>query len=394
MKKAAILGFGVVGGGTAEVLVNGREHIAASLGQALELKYILARRDYPDSPFRDMIVKDIGAIVSDPEIFVVAECIGGVGDAYDYVKRCLAAGKHIVTSNKQLVAEHGAELLAMAAERGLCFLFEASVGGGIPIIRPLLSCLAANRIDCVCGIINGTTNYILTQMLQCGQSYEAALAEAQRLGYAEADPTADVDGIDACRKISILADICFGKNVDPDTVPTEGIRSVTADDARFALENGYSVKLLGRAERLPDGSVCAFVAPHLVPAESMLANISDVMNGISVTGDAVGQCLFYGAGAGKGPTASAVVADMMDCVRSETGGRYAMWSAGSQTMSDPDELPMSFYVRFSGSCGTSAMRQCSHEDEYCMAISEKMTKKELLEKLEGARVLSLMPVLD
>lgn len=346
MKKAALLGFGVVGSGVAELFTNNADAIENGAGEKMELKYILTRRDYPGSPFADRMVRDIGLIAGDPEVYVVAECIGGCGAAYDYVRLCLSAGKHVVTSNKELVAEKGLELLAIAKEKKVCFLFEASVGGGIPIIRPLTNCLSANRIDEVYGIINGTANYILTQMFQCGADFADALKDAQRLGYAEADPTADVEGIDSCRKICILADLCFGKNVVPAWVETRGITGVTGADIAAADSLGYGIKLIGRARRLPDGRVTAYVAPHLVSKTDLLSNVNGVMNGVVVRGDAVGDCLFYGAGAGKLPTASAVVADMIDSVRHEKGGRFIDWAAGPEGFFVPaSALPERWYVR-------------------------------------------------
>lgn len=349
MKKAALLGCGVVGSGVAELFIKNAEAIASGAGEPLELKYILARRDYPGEPYGDKVVHDLAPIVADPEVYVVAECIGGCGAAYDYVRRCLEAGKHVVTSNKELVAEKGLELLSIAMEKRVCFLFEASVGGGIPLIRPLTNCLSANRIDQVCGIVNGTTNYILTQMIQCGADFGDALADAQRLGYAEADPTADIEGIDACRKICILADLCFGRNVAPAQVETRGITGVSAADIAAADALGYGIKLLARALRLPDGSVTAFVSPHLVSRDSLLYHVSGVMNAVSVRGDAVGDCLFYGPGAGKFPTASAVVADMIDSVRHEKGGKFIRWQAARPGDFTPaSALELRWYLRMPG----------------------------------------------
>ena len=264
MVKVAILGIGVVGGGTAEVLTKNRDLIARRAGSEIEVKYILCRKPRPDHPFAQLIVHDIETVANDPEVKVVAECIGGATLAYEYVKRCLDAGKSVVTSNKELVAEKGLELTALAPEEGVNFLFEASVGGGIPILRPICQCLAANEISSVCGILNGTTNYILTEMMQMGKSFEQALREAQQKGYAEADPTADVEGIDAGRKICILADLCFGKNVSPSAITTEGITKITPADIECARALGYKIKLLGRAMRTGPNSVTAFVAPHLI----------------------------------------------------------------------------------------------------------------------------------
>ena len=297
MVKVAILGIGVVGGGTAEVLTKNRDLIARRAGSEIEVKYILCRKPRPDHPFAHLIVHDIETVANDPEIKVVAECIGGATLAYEYVKRCLSAGKSVVTSNKELVAEKGLELTALARKMGVNFMFEASVGGGIPILRPLCQCLAANEISSVCGILNGTTNYILTEMVQMGKSFDLALREAQQKGYAEADPTADVEGIDAGRKICILADLCFGKNVPPSAITTEGITKITPADIECARALGYKIKLLGRAMRTGPNSVTAFVAPHLISRSAPLANVDGVMNGISVRGDAVGEAMFFGPGA-------------------------------------------------------------------------------------------------
>ena len=378
MAKAALLGYGTVGGGVAEVIDKNAENIRSAIHQELELKYILDIMPRPELPYADKIVTDFAVIENDPEIGVVAECIGGVGAAYNFVKRCLAAGKSVVTSNKELVATKGLELLAIAKEKKVSFLFEASVGGGIPIIRPLAQCLAANRIDEIYGILNGTTNYILTQMLQCGKGFDEALKEAQRLGYAEANPAADVEGLDACRKIAILSDLCFGKNVSPENIPTVGITGVTAADTAFAESHGYAVKLLGRALRVGD-KIAAYVSPHFVPDDKLLSNISGVMNGIVVRGSAVGECLFYGAGAGRYPTASAVVVDMMDAVRHQGESKYIDWAdGGDELLTDPYELPRRWYVR-------------TAEQSF---LSDVMPLSALKASLGGAEALSLFPVLD
>ena len=288
MIKYAILGYGVVGSGVAEVMAEQAEKIARVVGDRVELKYILVRHDYPGDPYADRMVTDFAVIENDPEVSVVAEVIGGIGAAYDYSKRALLAGKSVVSSNKELVAVHGAEFCEIAREKGVNYLFEGSVGGGIPLLRPLTQCLAANRIDEVFGILNGTTNYILTAMDAQGQSFEEALKKAQELGYAEADPTADVEGIDACRKTAILADLAFGWNMDPLAIPTRGITAITSADLELASALGYAVKLLGRAIRA-EGGCCAFVEPHLIPQSRLLASVSGVMNACVVRGSAVGK---------------------------------------------------------------------------------------------------------
>ena len=314
MKKYAILGFGVVGGGLAEVMADQKERIAAAAGQELELGHILVRHDYPDSPFRPWLTRDFSVIERDPDVAVVAEVIGGSDAAYEYSRRAILAGKSVVSSNKQLVAEHGMELAALAREHGVSYLFEASVGGGIPLLRPLCRCLAANRIDQVYGIVNGTTNYILTAMDAQGRDFASALKTAQELGYAEADPTADVEGIDACRKTAILADLAFGWNVDPARIPTTGITGVEPADLELARALGYTVKLLGRAARA-EGGCCALVEPHLVPLDHILAAVNGVTNACAIRGSAVGEVVLCGPGAGAHPTASAVAGDIIDAVR-------------------------------------------------------------------------------
>ena len=325
----------------------------------------------------------------------MAECIGGVGVAYDFVRRALEAGKSVVTCNKQMIAECGLELLRIAKEKGVFLLFEASVGGGIPLIRPLTNCLSANRIDEVCGIVNGTTNYILTQMIQCNQDFDSALADAQKLGYAEADPSADVDGIDAMRKICILADLCFGSNVPPSTVPTEGIRGVEKADAVLAGRLGYAVKLLAHAKRLDGDRFTAFVAPHLVPQSSLLANVSGVMNAVLVRGNAVGETLFYGAGAGRMPTASAMVADILDTMRRGNGRKFIDWGPEiPERFVDPDDVPARWFVRCAGSCGSAFGVQSISGDGYSAAITEPMPRSALADRLFGLEVRSVFRVLD
>ena len=288
MINVAILGFGTVGSGVADVLTMNADSIAKRVGQAVNLKYILDVRDFPDSPYQSCFVKDFAVIESDPEVDVVVETIGGARIALEFTQRALKAGKSVVSSNKELVATHGYDLLQLAKANGVSYLFEASVGGGIPILRPLGNCLAANEIEHISGILNGTTNYILTRMIRAGLTFEQALKEAQDNGYAEKDSTADVDGHDACRKICILAAIAFGEHVYPQQVPTEGIRGVTLEDVAYADSCGCKIKLLGRAIRQDNGKVCAFVAPHLVSGENPLSGVEDVFNAIAVNGNAWG----------------------------------------------------------------------------------------------------------
>ena len=348
MIKTALLGFGTVGSGVAEVMAENHDSIAHNAADEIVLKYILCRRPRPGSKFSSLIIHDFETILNDPEIRIVAECIGGVGEAYDYTNRLLLAGKSVVTANKELVAAHGCELLSIARENNLNYLFEASVGGGIPIIRPITQCLAANELDEVYGVLNGTTNYILTQMEQCSQSFEEALREAQRLGYAEADPTADVEGLDACRKICILGDLCFGRHIDPSEVRAAGITGVSREDILYANQIGCKIKLLGRALRTGPSTVTAYVAPHLISDSSILSNVHGVMNGIVVRGNALGEAMFYGPGAGKLPTASAVIADIIDAAKHIKARKYLGWDEMEPGgFTDSDDLVSRWFIRTS-----------------------------------------------
>lgn len=326
MIQFAVLGYGTVGSGVVEVFFRNRESLERKAGVPLGLKYILDVREFPDSPYKDLFVKDFDTILNDASVGVVAEVIGGVEPALTFTKACLERGKSVVTSNKELVAQHGAELLAIARANNVNYLFEASVGGGIPIIRPLHSCLAANRIEEVIGILNGTTNFILTKMFREGMSFESALALAQRLGYAERDPAADVEGHDACRKICILASLAFGEHVYPHDVSAEGIAKITSEDVAYAASCGCVIKLIGAARRGEDGKkMTAYVAPAFINRETQLGTIDDVFNGILVRGDATGDVVFYGKGAGKLPTASAVVSDMIACAKADGSSASMSW---------------------------------------------------------------------
>lgn len=346
MLKVAVMGHGTVGSGVCDVLMQNAAQITKAVGEAVEIKYVLDRRDFASLPYADKFVTDFSVIENDPEVCVVAEVMGGIGAAYEFSKRCLMAGKSVCTSNKELVAVHGEELLALAKAHNVNYLFEASVGGGIPLIRPMMQCLAANQIEEICGILNGTTNYILSQMIHHGAAFEDALRQAQQMGYAENDPTADIEGHDACRKICILSDLAFGDKIDPDEVSCEGISGVTLDDVAAADALGYVIKLIGRAKRTESGKVFAFVAPHLVPKTSPLACVEDVFNGVLVTGNMVGEVMFYGQGAGKHATASAVVADMLDAIAHREKRRPVEWGDGAQHLLLPvDQLESVWYVR-------------------------------------------------
>ncbi len=403
MVNVAILGFGVVGSGVAEVLATNGPHIDQKVDDLIRLKYILDVRDFPDSPFADKVVHDFSVIENDPEVSIVVETIGGAKAALDFTRRALRAGKSVVTSNKELVAEHGCELLALAAEQGVSYLFEASVGGGIPILRPLNQCLAANEIEEITGILNGTTNYILTRMIRGGLSFDAALKEAQANGYAEQDPTADIEGHDACRKICILASLAFGRHIYPRQVPAEGITGVTLSDVAWAEACGKKLKLLGRAIRQADGRVCAYVSPHLVDVENPLAGVEDVFNAIAVKGNAIGDVMFYGRGAGKLPTASAVVADVIDAAKHRDEKKRVFWAEGGEdTTVSPDGLASAWYVRGSGDAGAvqaalPGARLLARADapagEFAL-LTGPMTRPELDGKLAGAEPLSVFRLLD
>lgn len=346
MINVAVMGHGVVGSGVVEVLLNHEESIERKAKAKIHVKYILDLREFPGLPYSDRFIKDFDLILKDDSISVVVEVMGGIHPAYEYVKACLESGKSVVTSNKELVAARGAELLRIAGEKNVNFLFEASVGGGIPVLRPIAQCLAANDLYEVAGILNGTTNFILTRMIKENMSFEDALKLAQELGYAEREPSADVDGHDACRKICILASLAFGKHVYPEQVRTEGIRGVAIADVAYAASAGAVIKLIGRTRLLEDGRVTADVYPALVPKTNQLAGVDDVYNAIMVRGDAIGDVLFYGRGAGKLPTASAVVADVIDCVKHLQARKYLSWEDGSDNyVVDSATVMAHLYVR-------------------------------------------------
>ena len=403
MINVAILGFGVVGSGVAEVLTKNSDSIARRTNDLINLKYILVRRDFPGNPFADKFVKDFAVIEQDPEVDIVVETMGGVGAAREFTERALRAGKSVVTANKELVATCGYDLLQIAKEKKVSYLFEASVGGGIPIIRPLSQCLAANEMQEIYGILNGTTNYILTRMIKAGLPFEVALKEAQDNGYAERDPSADIEGHDACRKICILSAIAFGRHVYPEQVPTEGITKITLADVDYAGTAGKKIKLLGRAIKNVDGTVTAYVAPHLVDESDPLAGVEDVFNAITVKGDAVGDVMFYGRGAGKLPTASAVVADVIDAAKHINTKKYLDWDAGGDHVcTPPDGLASGWYVR--AAAAADAVRSLLPEAGFLSRsgaaegeiafLTGAMTRAQLEEKLAGLELLSVLRVLN
>lgn len=344
MVKAAILGYGTVGSGVAEVLSCNQELIAKRAGNPIEVKYILDLRNFPGDPNETKVVHDIEVILQDPEISIVCETMGGNEPAYTFSKRTLEAGKSVCTSNKELVANHGAELLRLARENRCNYFFEASVGGGIPIIRPINDCLTAERIVEVSGILNGTTNYILTKMEQEGMLFEEALGQAQALGYAERNPEADVEGYDACRKIAILTSLVAGKTVDFNKIHTEGITGIDPIDFAYAKKLDATIKLLAVSRETEDGYQIS-VAPYLLKKENALAGVNDVFNAVAVCGNTLGDTMFYGRGAGKLPTASAVVADVVECARHLQKTVGCLWEEGEAKVADFDSQEGRFFVR-------------------------------------------------
>lgn len=343
----AIMGHGVVGSGVAEVISRNNDLIVKHNNlDFLEVKHILDLRDFPELSYSDRFTKNFDDILNDDDVKIVVETMGGLNPAYKFVKACLEKGKSVVTSNKELVAAHGWELLKIAEEKNINFLFEASVGGGIPVIRPISRCMAANEITRIAGILNGTTNFILTKMITENMSLKDALKLAQDNGYAEKDPTNDIEGFDACRKICILASLCFGRHVFPDDIPTEGITKISLADVEYAKNYGKVIKLLGTAMRSPDDKVSAEVSPALIDATGPLANVNDVFNAVLVDGNAVGEVVFYGKGAGKLPTASAVVADVIDCAVSKgTKIGYTWDETAENNLVSSSEMLTRLYVR-------------------------------------------------
>ena len=340
MVNVAVLGYGTIGSGVVEVLQTNTEIIAQRAGEEIAVKYILDLRDFPGDPNADKVVHDYDIIDKDEDVQVVVECMGGVEPAYTFVKRALLNGRSVATSNKELVAKHGAELIAIAHEKNINFLFEASVGGGIPIIRPLVQCLTADVIEEVSGILNGTTNYMLTRMKEEGISFEEALKEAQEKGYAELHPEADVEGYDACRKIAILTSLVAGKTVDFHKIHTEGITGIDPTDFAYAKKLDATIKLLAVSRETEDGYQIS-VAPYLLKKENALAGVNDVFNAVAVCGNT----MFYGRGAGKLPTASAVVADVVECARHLQKTVGCLWEEGEAKVADFDSQEGRFFVR-------------------------------------------------
>lgn len=354
MIQIAVMGYGTVGSGVVEVLSTNQASIDKRVGEEVRVKYVLDLRDFPGDPVESVLVHDFETIVNDPEVKVVVEVMGGVEPAYTFTKRCLLAGKSVCTSNKALVAAHGAELLQIAKDKNLNYLFEASVGGGIPIIRPLQTCLTADEIVEISGILNGTTNYILTNMTYGGANFDDALKDAQEKGYAERNPEADVEGHDACRKIAILTSLVSGQRVDFEDIYTEGITKVTAEDIKYADKLGRVIKLLAMSKKEADGKYYAMVAPFLIDAANPLYNVNGVFNAIFVEGNMLGDSMFYGSGAGKLPTASAVAADVVDACKNLNENLGFYWSDEKLVLGDTKDDKRRFLVRVKGDAQADA----------------------------------------
>ena len=342
--KIAVLGFGTVGSGVYEVIERNYETIAKRAGEVVDIKYVLDLRDFPGQPVQSVLTHNYKDIVDDPEVQIVVEVMGGVEPAYTFVKEALLKGKSVCTSNKELVAKHGAELLEIAKQKRINFLFEASVGGGIPIIRPLNQSLTADEIEEITGILNGTTNYILSKMRDEGLDFDVVLKQAQELGYAERNPEADVEGYDACRKIAILTSLAYGMQVDYEDIYTEGITKITKTDIRYATKLGANIKLFGTSKKIKD-KVYAMVAPKMIQDKHPLYSVNDVYNGILVKGNLLGDVMFYGSGAGKYPTASAVVSDVVDATKHQGKNIMTLWSSKQLKLADMSSYESKFFVR-------------------------------------------------
>jgi len=345
MIHVAVLGYGTVGSGVVEVIEKNKEMVNKKSAQELNVKYILDLRDFPGDPYENKVVHDFNVILEDDEVTILCETMGGVGPAYQFTKQALLKGKSVCTSNKELVAKHGPELLKIAKEKNCNYLFEASVGGGIPIIRPLNYSLTAEKIEGITGILNGTTNYILSKMEKEGASFDDVLKQAQELGYAELNPAADVEGHDACRKIAILSSLMMCKTVDSEEVYTEGITKITEVEFAYAKACGMTIKLLGMSKAIDENKALTMVAPFLIAKEHPLAMVNDVFNAVFVTGNMLGDSMYYGKGAGKLPTASAVVSDVVDCARHQGKTIMCFWDPDKVELADVGETSKRFFVR-------------------------------------------------
>ncbi len=397
MIKAAVMGYGTIGSGVVEVLNINRESIAKRAGDEIEVKYVLDLRDFPGDSIQEKIVHDVNIIVNDPEVQVVVETMGGVEPAYTFVKAMLEAGKHVTTSNKALVADKGAELIALAKEKNVNFLFEASVGGGIPIIRSLNSCLTADEIEEITGILNGTTNYMMTKMSDEGLEFEDVLKDAQNKGYAEKDPSADIEGYDACRKIAILTSLVCGQQIDFEDIHTEGITKISAADMKYAKKMGRAIKLLASSKKTKDGYL-AMVAPFLISSKHPLYPVNDVFNAVFVRGNVLGDAMFYGSGAGKLPTASAVAADMVDIAKHLNRNILVEWSSKKLELADFNKAENVFFVRTAS--GKAEIEAVFGSPAYIDAgiageigfITDAMTEEAFAEKVQNLNPLSVIRV--
>ena len=388
MIKVAILGYGTVGSGVVEVLTTNAGIIAKRAGQEVGVKYVLDLRDFPGDPIQSKVVHDFQIILDDPEVDIVVETMGGTKPAYEFVKKALLAGKSVCTSNKELVAAYGAELVHLAKSKSVNFLFEASVGGGIPVIRPLNQSLTADKILKINGILNGTTNYILTKMAKEGSDFDVVLKEAQELGYAEKDPTADVEGYDACRKIAILTSLAYGKQVNYEEVYTEGITKITAEDFKYAEKLEAAIKIFG-SSRKEGGKLYAMVAPQMIRRDNPLFAVEGVFNAICVTGNMLGDVMFYGKGAGKEATASAVVSDVVDAVKHMNINVMTIWEDEKMIVEPLDEMENRFFVRI-GKEEKEKVEKLFDEPEFVDAglegeigfVTEKITEGRFAEALK------------
>ena len=404
MINLAVLGYGTVGSGVVEVINTNHESINRRAGEEINIKYVLDLREFPGSPIEKILVHDYEQIVNDPEVDIVVEVMGGVEPAYTFVKRALLAGKNVCTSNKALVAKHGRELMDIAKEKSINFLFEASCGGGIPIIRVINSSLTGDEIDEVTGILNGTTNYMLYKMSTEGCEFDTVLKEAQQKGYAEADPTADVEGYDACRKIAILSSLAYGEYFDFEDIYTEGITKITPEDMEYAAKLGRTIKLLGTSRKEADGSCYALVAPFLIGKDSPLYSVNDVFNAVFVHGNMLGDSMFYGSGAGKLPTASAVVGDIVDAAKHLRKTIPTNWSSTPAKLKNLDEVTGRFFVRIQADAGKQAKEifegaELIHLEQLadeCAFITPCMTQGEFKDKVQqlGDKVLAKIRVKD
>lgn len=395
--KIAVLGYGTVGSGVVEVLKVNKENIARRARQEIEVKYVLDLREFPGDPVAEILVHDFDVIVNDPEVGIVVETMGGVNPAYEYAKRALESGKSVCTSNKELVARHGAELLELARTKSVNFLFEASVGGGIPIIRPLNQSLTADEIEEITGILNGTTNYILTQMRDEGVDFDTALKDAQAKGFAERNPAADIEGFDACRKIAILTSLTYGMQVQFEEIQTEGITKITDTDIRYADALGANIKLFASSRKVDD-KVYAMVAPKMIRPNHPLFSVNGVFNAILVRGNVLGDVMFYGSGAGKLPTASAVVSDVVDATKHDGINIMQLWSSKKLELADTGSLKNQFFVRVRESdrekaeklFGFREIAKLGDKPEEFAFVTDEISEKEFAEKAAQMDVIAFI----